>query len=53
MEEPGPCVCQKKSESEKQRVTRSKCHDRCQDQVDLGIELQVLNGNIYFLLCNY
>ncbi|XP_011311909.1 pecanex-like protein 1 isoform X2 [Fopius arisanus] len=44
LEEPGPAVSLKKSESEKQRAARSKCHDRCQDQVDLGIELQVLNG---------
>ncbi|KAK0163469.1 hypothetical protein PV327_007144 [Microctonus hyperodae] len=44
LEEPGPCVSQKKSESEKQRAARSKCHNHCLDQVDLGIELQVLNG---------
>ncbi|XP_057329503.1 pecanex-like protein 1 isoform X1 [Microplitis mediator] len=44
LEEPGPCVSQKKSESEKQRAARSKCQDRCSDQADLGIELQVLNG---------
>ncbi|XP_034952503.1 pecanex-like protein 1 isoform X2 [Chelonus insularis] len=44
LEEPGPCVSQKKSESEKKRASRSKCHERCLDQADLGIELQVLNG---------
>lgn len=44
----------KKSESEKQRAARSKCIDRCLDQADLGIELQILNGNyslLIFYLC--
>lgn len=54
LEEPGPCVSLKKSESEKQRAARSKCIDRCLDQADLGIELQILNGNyslLIFYLC--
>lgn len=43
-EEPGQNVCQQKSESEKKRASRIKRRDPPQDQMDLGIELQVLNG---------
>ncbi|XP_043476640.1 pecanex-like protein 1 [Leptopilina heterotoma] len=43
-EEPGQNVCQQKSESEKKRASRNKRRDPSQDQMDLGIELQVLNG---------
>ncbi|XP_033209736.1 pecanex-like protein 1 isoform X3 [Belonocnema kinseyi] len=44
LEEPAQNVSQQKSESEKNRASRSKRHDPPQDQLDLGIELQVLNG---------
>ncbi|XP_046486198.1 pecanex-like protein 1 isoform X1 [Neodiprion pinetum] len=44
LEEPGQSVSQVKAESEKKRVPRNKRRETPQDQVDLGIELQVLNG---------
>ncbi|KAG7207181.1 hypothetical protein KM043_008869 [Ampulex compressa] len=44
LEEPGQSVSQQRSESEKKRNTRGKRREQSQDQVDHGIELQVLNG---------
>lgn len=44
LEEPGQSVSLVKSESEKKRAARNKRRETPQDQVDLGIELQVLNG---------
>nr|XP_050854657.1 pecanex-like protein 1 isoform X1 [Vespula vulgaris] len=44
LEEPGQSISQQKSESEKRRVARNKHREQLQDQVDHGIELQVLNG---------
>ncbi|XP_025602906.2 pecanex-like protein 1 isoform X2 [Athalia rosae] len=44
LEEPGQSVSQLKSESEKKRASQNKRRETPQDQADLGIELQVLNG---------
>ncbi|KAK2578679.1 hypothetical protein KPH14_012167 [Odynerus spinipes] len=44
LEEPGQSISQQKSESEKRRGARNKHREQLQDQVDHGIELQVLNG---------
>lgn len=44
LEEPGQSISQQKSESEKRRVARNKHREQLQDQVEHGIELQVLNG---------
>lgn len=46
LEEPGQSISQQKSESEKRRTTRNKRRgaEQAQNQSDLGIELQVLNG---------
>ncbi|XP_076648981.1 pecanex isoform X2 [Halictus rubicundus] len=44
LEESGQTVSQQRSESEKRRITHNKCREQSQDQIDHGIELQVLNG---------
>ncbi|XP_076632780.1 pecanex isoform X1 [Colletes latitarsis] len=44
LEESGQTVNQQRSESEKRHTTHNKCREQSQDQVDHGIELQVLNG---------
>lgn len=56
LEESGQAISQQRSESEKRRTVHNKCREQSQEQVDHGIELQVLSGIIdyifYFLnLC--
>lgn len=46
LEESGQTVSQQRSESEKRRITHNKCREQSQDQIDHGIELQVLNGTV-------
>lgn len=52
LEESGQTISQQRSESEKRRTVHNKCREQSQEQVDHGIELQVLSGMIdssYFL----
>ncbi|XP_031828989.1 pecanex isoform X2 [Nomia melanderi] len=44
LEESGQNVSQQRSENEKGRIAHNKCREQSQDQIDHGIELQVLNG---------
>ncbi|KZC13014.1 PREDICTED: pecanex-like protein 1 [Dufourea novaeangliae] len=44
LEESGQTISQPRSESEKRHTAHNKCREQSQDQVDHGIELQVLNG---------
>lgn len=55
LEESGQTVSQQRSESEKRRTAHNKYREQSQDQVDQGIELQVLNGtvNIFILYIHY
>ncbi|XP_017881660.1 pecanex-like protein 1, partial [Ceratina calcarata] len=44
LEESGHAISQQRLESEKRHTVLNKCREQSQDQVDNGIELQVLNG---------
>ncbi|XP_076242685.1 pecanex isoform X2 [Calliopsis andreniformis] len=44
LEESSQTVSQQRSESEKRRTAHNKCREQSQDEIDQGIELQVLNG---------
>ncbi|XP_071872854.1 pecanex isoform X2 [Bombus fervidus] len=44
LEESGQSISQQRSESEKRRTVHNKCREQSQEQVDHGIELQVLSG---------
>lgn len=50
LEESGQTVSQQRLESEKRR-TAHKCREQSQDEVDQGIELQVLNGMMNYVYC--
>lgn len=54
LEESGQTISQQRSESEKRRTVHNKCREQSQEQVDHGIELQVLSGMIdySFLILN-
>ncbi|KAG9436170.1 pecanex-like protein 1 [Apis mellifera carnica] len=44
LEESSQTISQHRSENEKRRTVHNKCREQSQEQVDHGIELQVLNG---------
>ncbi|XP_012134534.1 pecanex isoform X2 [Megachile rotundata] len=44
LEECGQAISQQRSESEKRHIVHNKCREQSQNQVDHGIELQVLSG---------
>lgn len=54
LEDSGQTISQQRSESEKRRTVHNKCREQSQEQVDHGIELQVLSGIIdyVFLILN-
>lgn len=49
LEESGQAISQQRSESEKRRTVHNKCREQSQEQVDHGIELQVLSGIIDYI----
>lgn len=49
LEESGQAISQQRSESEKRRTAHNKCREQSQEQVDHGIELQVLSGIIDYI----
>ncbi|CAK9799436.1 Pecanex-like protein 1 [Anthophora quadrimaculata] len=46
LEESGQTISQQRSESDKRGTVHNKCREQSQDQIDHGIELQVLSGKI-------
>lgn len=49
LEESNQTISQHRSENEKRRTVHNKCREQSQEQVDHGIELQVLNGIIDYI----